>query len=224
MTEDAKTKPETKGKKGKGEKPAGKGGNLLVTLLLVLMGLMLLGVVGLGVYIYFFPDTYPKPFYISNGPVTTDSQTPAADAAGTQVQPGAAGRSTPQAMLPAALPLPGEGVMFDTGTKIVNLADTGGRRYLKVGITLEFAPHDAAFYTLVGEPRTTAVTAFTEELTAKKPIIDDLLNTMLASKLYDDIFTVDGKEHLRQDIITNANSLLPSERLMYVYFTEFVIQ
>jgi flagellar FliL protein len=114
--------------------------------------------------------------------------------------------------------------MFDTGTKIINLADAGGRRYLKISIVLEFAPQEAEFYALEGEERTVAITTFVEEMSNEKPILDDLLNTMLSSKMFDEIYTVEGKELLRQDIIKRTNALLPHEHLMYVYFTEFVVQ
>lgn len=214
MSDEAKSKKEEKkGKEPKGPKEKG-GGNIVVTILLALMSLLLLAVIGLGVYIFVFPDDWPKPFYVNLEP-------PIAQAAEATSEPLVV---EPEAELPAALPMPGEGLMFDTGTKIVNLADSGGRRYLKVAIVLEFAPHDAEFYTLAGEERIAAVTLFGEEMTAKKPIIDDFLNTLISSKTFDQIYTVEGKESLRQDIIYRVNILLPGEHLMYVYFTEFVVQ
>lgn len=205
----AEPKPDQKGK---------KRGNPLLALSLVIMSGLLLVVGGLGVYIFAFPDDWPKPFYISFGP-------PAAEAAeATQPSDQPAAHATEPALGPATLPLPGEGMMFDTGTKIVNLADPGGRRYLKISIVFEFAPHEATFYTLTGEERAAAVAEYGEAMSAKKPIIDDLLNTLLSSKTFDEIYTVQGKEALRQDIITRVNALLPGARLMYVYFTEFVVQ
>ncbi|MBM4423030.1 MAG: flagellar basal body-associated FliL family protein [Chloroflexi bacterium] len=220
MTEETKENKNKKKAKSDGEKKPLNIGGLIVKLLVALMVALLLAMIGLGVYIFVFPDDWPKPFYVSMGP-------PAAEAAGhaeSEPTPKPAGHAEAAPELPAALPLPGEGLMFDTGTKIVNLADPGGRRYLKISIVLEYAPHDAAFYTLVGEERTAEVTLFAEEMNSKKPIIDDLFNTLLSSKTYDEIYTVEGKELLRMDIVARVNALLPTEHLMYVYFTEFVVQ
>ena len=61
-------------------------------------------------------------------------------------------------------------------------------------------------------------------MASKKPIIDDLLNTLLASKTFDKVYTVEGKDALRQDIVLRINALLPQQKLMFVYFTEFVVQ
>lgn len=213
MTEEAKLKKEDKKTKG------GGGRNIIGMAVTVLFGLILLAVIGLGVYVFVFPDDFPKPFYVSLDP-------PVALAAEATPEPAPEhqAETAPEPILPAALPSPGEGLMFDTGTKIVNLADPGGRRYLKISVALEFAPHDVEFYTLAGEERIAALTAFGEEMNSKKPIIDDLLNTLLSSKTFDQIYTVEGKEALRQDIVARVNALLPNEILMYVYFTEFVVQ
>lgn len=226
MTEEALPAPaaakggsKAKGKKEKAEKAeksSGGIGGIIRLIVFILVGLIVLGVVGFAVYILALPDDLPKPFYVSFSTISPIT----GEAAGSEpeVVP-----TEEVATIPTDL-MPGEGVMFDTGTKIINLADPGGRRYLKISIVLEFAPQEAEFYALEGEERTAAVTAFIEEMGMEKPILDDLLNTMLSSKMFDEIYTVEGKELLRQDIIQRTNALLPSEHLMYVYFTEFVVQ
>jgi flagellar FliL protein len=201
-------------KSGKEDKKTKRGGrNIIGIVLFTLLVLILLAAIGLAVYVFVFPDDWPKPFHlVFELPAALAAEaTPTTD---TSPQPGP----------PVATPSPGAGLMFDTGTKIVNLADPGGRRYLKLSVVLEFTPHDAAFYTLTGEERTAALTAFNDEMSSKKPIVDDLLNTLLSSKTFDQIYTVEGKEALRQDIVVRVNALLPHEHLMYVYFTEFVVQ
>lgn len=209
MAEESKPKEKKKSKGGLG--------SLLIKLLIAVFVLLFLAVIGLGVYVFVFPDDWPKPFYVTLQPlqVLAAEATPAPESAAVSESPPAT---------PAAPPSPGEGLMFDTGTKIVNLADPGGRRYLKLSVVLEFAAHDAAFYTLTGEERLAAMTTFGEEMSLKKPIVDDLLNTLLSSKTFEQIYTVEGKEALRQDIVARVNALLPHERLLYVYFTEFVVQ
>ncbi len=201
------------------EKKKSKGGvgGLLINLLIAVLGLLSVAAIGGGVYIVVFPDDWPKPFYVTLQPlqIISAAATPTAEATAP---------SSPDPVIPPVVPSPGEGLMFDTGTKIVNLADPGGRRYLKLSVVLEFAPHDAVFNTLTGEERLAAMTAFGEEMGTKKPIIDDLLNTLLSSKTFEQIYTVEGKEALRQDIIARVNALLPHERLLVLYFTEFVVQ
>ena len=126
--------------------------------------------------------------------------------------------------VPPALPIPGEGVMFDVGTKVINLADPGGRRYLKVGIVLEFAPHDTAWYTMATEQRAELQALFETEMATKQPVIEDLVISIISSKSFEQVYTLEGKEGLRQEIINRINQMLPTQLVMYVYFNEFVVQ
>jgi len=62
---------------------------------------------------------------------------------------GAGGKTTPtpaatEESKPADVK-PGQGIMLDTSTKIVNLADAGGKKFIRCTATLEFAPNDAKF-------------------------------------------------------------------------------
>ena len=126
--------------------------------------------------------------------------------------------------VPPALPVPGEGVLFDVGTKVINLADPGGRRYLKVGIVLEFAPHDTAWYTMATEQRAELQALFETEMATKQPVIEDLVISIISSKSFEQVYTLEGKEALRQEIINRINQMLPTQLVMYVYFNEFVVQ
>ena len=126
--------------------------------------------------------------------------------------------------VPPALPVPGEGVLFDVGTKVINLADPGGRRYLKVGIFLEFAPHDTAWYTMATEQRAELQALFETEMATKQPVIEDLVISIISSKSFEQVYTLEGKEGLRQEIINRINQMLPTQLVMYVYFNEFVVQ
>lgn len=126
--------------------------------------------------------------------------------------------------VPPALPVPGEGVLFDVGTKVINLADPGGRRYLKVGIVLEFAPHDTAWYTMATEQRAELQALFETEMGTKQPVIEDLVISIISSKSFEQVYTLEGKEGLRQEIINRINQMLPTQLVMYVYFNEFVVQ
>ena len=226
----AQDSKETKGHKEKAEKSSGSGGGLMIKLGVVFILLMFVIVVGFAVYIVVLPDDYPKPFYVSlvdSPPPSANTHAASSASSSHSTSSTSAKGATPaaaKAAAPRAVPVPGEGMMYETGTKIVNLADPGGRRYLKISVVMEFAPHDPAFYTLTGEKKTEAIAEFSKEMANKKPIIDDLLNTLLASKTFDKIYTVEGKESLRQEIVARINVLLPQQKLMFVYFTEFVVQ
>ena len=125
---------------------------------------------------------------------------------------------------PQTLPVPGEGVLFDVGTKVIKLADPGGRRYLKVGIVLEFAPHDTAWYSMAPEQRAKLQALFETAMGSKQPVIEDLVISIISSKSYAQVYTLEGKEGLRQEIINRINQLLPTQLVMYVYFNEYVVQ
>jgi flagellar FliL protein len=119
---------------------------------------------------------------------------------------------------------PGEGLLMDTGTKIINLADPGGRKYIRINVVLEFVPPDASFYQLEGEAQLAYKEAFDEEITKRLPVINDIIIMLVSTKDYQTLYTADGKETLRNQMIEAINSRLPEYKLMSVYFTEFVIQ
>jgi flagellar basal body-associated protein FliL len=90
---------------------------------------------------------------------------------------------------------------------IANLADEGGKRYLKTTFQVEF---------------------FGSKVPAKVqprlPQIRDLVLTLLTSKTFDDIRTPDGKQELREEIIARINQTLDNDAVKAVYFTEFIVQ
>lgn len=118
---------------------------------------------------------------------------------------------------------PGEGVRVDTGTKIVNLVDPTGRKYLRAGIVLEFSP-DVSYFNLTGEERTLYETTFNEEIKPYLPIINDKIISLLSSKTFEDVYTAEGKEKLRKEIMDSINAQLPEFDVIFVYYTEFVVQ
>ena len=163
-------------------------------------------------YIVFAPDQLPKPFHLLY------------DSSGaTQVV------MAPVVQQPAATPephtyLPGEGVMVDMSTKIINLVDPTGRRYIRLTVVVEFAPDDPTYLTMADEEKQAYITTFKDELSAKLPIMDDTVITLLSTKTYDDLYTADGKEKLRAEIMNTLASKLPDLHILSVYFTEFVVQ
>ena len=204
------------------------------------------------VYIIFGPDEMPKPFYLM---YYLPGQTPQLPVAGamtpqpstlTTPNPGGNTRKTPATgngsngnTNPGEI-APGQGVLLDTGSKIVNLSDPSGRTFIKATIVLEFAPNDVSAYLNKAVPTTAAdaaasaaappsvsqtyTTTFKEELTTRMPVINDIIITLLATKKYDQIYTSEGKETLRQEIMQAVNTRLTDYKVIQVYFTEFVVQ
>ena len=107
------------------------------------------------------------------------------------------------------------GAVVSVDTFIVNLADPGGNRYLRVTMDLE----------LVGKPADkSAHKTAGDELAKRMPQIRDAILMILSTKRYADISTTEGKTALREEIVNAANGLLASSQISRIYFKEFVIQ
>ncbi|MCK5202704.1 MAG: flagellar basal body-associated FliL family protein, partial [Desulfobacterales bacterium] len=99
------------------------------------------------------------------------------------------------------------GPLFPLDTFIVNLADAGRSRYLRVTMDLELAEStDAA------------------KLNERLSQIRDSVLMILPSKRFDEIASMDGKTALRDEIIAKLNSLFPDNVVTDIFFTEFVVQ
>jgi len=107
------------------------------------------------------------------------------------------------------------GAVVSMDTFIVNLADPGGNRYLRVTMDLELA----------GKPadKSAAKTAG-DELAKRMPQIRDAILMILSTKRYADISTSEGKTALREEILNAVNDILASIQITRIYFKEFVIQ
>jgi flagellar FliL protein len=111
------------------------------------------------------------------------------------------------------------GAVVSMETFIVNLADPGGNRYLRVTMDLELAgkpgdkPGDKSASKTAGD-----------ELAKRMPQIRDAVLMILSTKRYADISTPEGKTALREEILTAVNNLLASSQITRIYFKEFVIQ
>ncbi len=219
---------------------------ILKTVGMVLQNIMLVTVFamnGLMGYIMFAPDDMPKPFYLSYaGQIPTVSSNLGGEMTvgetSSESSTSAEGGSTTAEAGPKIIKIyePGQGQMVDTGTKVVNLADPGGRRFLKATITIEVPPLDYFFPAEVTEATATPaaegaaaaedprIAEFNTLIEKKMPIINDILNTLLTSKTFDQIYTVEGKEALREEIKKEINARLPELGVIAVYFTEFVVQ
>jgi flagellar basal body-associated protein FliL len=201
-----------------------------IVLLLFIVG----GVVG---YIMFAPATWWKPFYIRMEMDGQASEAQAAEMSQTSMpaQQPMGGTAPTQSGMPAGAPGTGyappgynlqqqPGIMYRLDNKVVNLAEPGGLRYLQASIVLELWPLSEEFYMLEGEERTAAEEEFQELIDARRPIIDDIITTLLSSKTYNDVATVEGKQLLKEELMTAINDALGYQGVTNVYFTSFVVQ
>lgn len=99
------------------------------------------------------------------------------------------------------------GVMFPLDPFLVNLAGSQGKRVLKVTISLELS---------------------TPELRAElnenlQKVVDSIL-VLLSSKTFEDVYSVQGKFKLKDEITTRVNRFLAMGHIRDAYFTEFIIQ
>jgi len=65
---------------------------------------------------------------------------------------------------------------------------------------------------------------FNQEVEDSLPIINDSLISELSSKTFEEVYTAEGKEQIREEIVTLLNEKLADHHIMNVYFTEFVVQ
>jgi len=199
-------------------------------------------------YIMFAPDSMPKPFYLAyqgqQGSQTNQqpAEQPAAQPADEHAQPAQKVPSVEHKAPSVPLEIKaGQGIMFDSGSKIVNLADPSGRRYVKTTIILEYAPNDITYFLEAqaepaaesgggghgGEAAATTLSysdKFKQELEPLRPLIDDTIITLLSSKTFEQVYTAAGKEQLRKEMVNLLNSRMPEYRVIFVYFTEFTVQ
>ena len=99
------------------------------------------------------------------------------------------------------------GIIFPMDTFIVNLADEGGKRYLRITMDLELTEGTVV-----------------DDLKKRLPQMRDSILMVLPSKHFEEIRTVEGKIKLRNEIIAKLNGLFSQQSISNIYFTEFVIQ
>lgn len=97
--------------------------------------------------------------------------------------------------------------LLSMDTFVVNLADPGGKRYLRISMSLEINDQSVI-----------------EEAKKKMPQMRDRILLILPARKFKDIRTASGKDSLRKEIIAQLNSLLDKCKITNLYFQEFVIQ
>ncbi len=99
------------------------------------------------------------------------------------------------------------GETYPLETFVVNIRDGERDRYLKLKTELEVSSSETA-----------------EEIAQRLPQIRDLVISLLGSKSFEDIRTIEGKNFLREELLLRVNSLLITGSVNRIFFTEFVVQ
>jgi len=99
------------------------------------------------------------------------------------------------------------GLMFPLDPFVVNLAGSEGKRFLKVTISLELSTPEVNL-----------------ELKENIQKITDSILVLLSSKAFEDVYSVQGKFKLKDEITTRVNRFLVVGHVKDAYFTEFIIQ
>ncbi len=101
----------------------------------------------------------------------------------------------------------GERAVMSLDPFLVNLADRETRRYLKLKVDLEVSQEKSV-----------------KELEKSLSSIRDALILLLSSKAFTEISTVEGKGHLKQEILQKLAAIPGGRKVTNIYFTEFVAQ
>ena len=99
------------------------------------------------------------------------------------------------------------GTIIPLDSFVVNISDRERDRYLKLKTELELSMPELS-----------------DELDQRMPQIRDLIISLLGSKSFEEVRTIEGKNFLREEILLRINSLLVSGKVKRVFFTEFVVQ
>jgi flagellar FliL protein len=91
---------------------------------------------------------------------------------------------------------------------VVNVAQTEGRRYLKVTVKLEVPDEEKTV----------------KEIEGRKAQLLDLIVATLTRKSLSDLTSPEALETLRNEVLARVSHALGAERVRRVYITEFVVQ
>lgn len=116
------------------------------------------------------------------------------------------------------------GLMYSTKERVVNLADTGGFRYLKTEIVLELELPAKEAENLKGEAYKKRQEELAKEMAPLAPVIDDAITTVLTTKRSTELLTEAGKAALRDELRERLGPIFHEHPLKGIYLAQFIIQ
>jgi flagellar basal body-associated protein FliL len=140
------------------------------------------------------------------------------------MQMSAAG-STP----PPAVPDPGAGQVgpiLALEDRVINLstADVTSYKYAKIGVSIEVRPAAESFYELHGAERTKAEATELEKYQDQVPRLLDALGSVVSAHDSSTLTTPDGRAQLKEELLEAFRTILGTEDVIDVFFTNFVMQ
>ena len=124
-----------------------------------------------------------------------------------QPPPNTAAVTAPEAASEKKAQVKSMGPIFSMKPFVVNLAGSGGNRFLRIKIDFELKDQQVL-----------------EQVHVQLPRVKDRLLTILSAKRFQDIDTVEGKGALRSEIAAAMDGIFSEGAVVNVYFTEFVIE
>ena len=201
---DAKALPEGQAEKGKKPSKLKRIVIILAILLIILAG------GGAGAYWWFFLRTPAVETAEQAGdagaPAASEGQEATAGQAPKDGQ-GASATSDGEARVERQTSLPrSRGQVLPLPPVTVNISGASGQRYLKLGMEVEVNADVSA------------------AIKANSARIRDAVIMLLAGKTIDDISSPDGKVLLKAEVAARLNQILGAQRVIRVYFTDFMVQ
>lgn len=184
---------------GQAEKPKKKS-RLKKFIIIFIIFLLTFGSAGLGAYWWFFMRA-PGHEEAAIAPAESAPDAAAPTASDGEKDSVNSARIERQSDLPRSA-----GLVLPLPPITVNLAEPGGRRYLKLGMEVEVNADVSA------------------QLKAQGSRIRDAIIMLLAGKTYGEVASPDGKIILKAEIAARLNQILGAQRVVRVYFTDFVVE
>lgn len=170
-------------------------------IVIFLLLLIIFGVIGGGGAYWWF---YLRPA----NPVAEDAAEAAQAAPADAGQPSAENKTaddTPRVERESVLPR-STGKVLPLPEITVNIADSSGRRKLTLGMEVEVNSDVSA------------------EIKANNARIRDAVIMVLAGRSYADIASPEGKLMLKGEVASRLNQILGAQRVVRIYFTDFVVE
>ncbi len=108
--------------------------------------------------------------------------------------------------------------------RVLNLADSGTGRYLKIAAAIEFKPEKDDWHKASDEERKKKEDEFRKTMASRMAIMQDVFIMHISSKRSTDLMTLEGKERLKSELLQRLKAVVKEPEVVNIYFTEFVMQ
>lgn len=115
------------------------------------------------------------------------------------------------------------------GSRVFNLSGaTAGFKYVKLSMVAQFSDETGSFAKAKGDSLTKMEASFAGDNAGTLSAFNDIMTTVVSSKTAADLATPQGKESLRQELVSRFNQALAAggskQHVTYIIFSDFVMQ